>query len=994
MYSNTYIGKKSKARLAFIVILIMLVQLLAPGIARTAPVVNSLTPNSYGIAINNYSSGWTTGNVGKTYEEGEWVSFQLIIDNPQWDGPAELAKIGCEFSFYGGYGAIFFDMIRNISVSNRALTDTEGFPDMTGVAYPITDLGSANIAQNENNEYFFADFEEVVLTEAEIQQQINVSSAYAKGLSTDSVGTRWDATRAWFVTLDQIKASAPDIVGDDPLVIYFQMHLARTSLWNYMNDLDKDPLTPDVPLINSYTFNSNTTAKWGGYQYTPAFLEGATVPGAGNFSNGAPSNSQTLIYDVTGTSTGAKTLPLPAVAEVEGMLDGYKYDNEGNPLEGWEITLRFDLYDIPDLELKTTTDSNGYYRFDHLIYNLIYEVTEVQKDGYLQVYPILGQDEEGMYLDPSDPSYSRDYSHWKVPWDIGNDPSYGNELEGDQRAPVGWSVKLALPDNLMQHNVNFGNLLAAPELSITKSGDTLSKTGDTVNYTFVIENTGNIPLSRTSVNDDVLGDLTSLFPAELAVGATETVSVSHVVTETEGAEDELTNTVTAIYATGVTGITSVTATDTHTVQLVHPDYTLTKVAAPTIGAEGAMITYTITIQNTGDVQLNLISATDTLFGDVASQFPATLAVGADATVITMTRAIQSGDPDPVDNIITTVYQVEGLPNQLTRSDSASVDVVHPALSITKSGDALSKTGDTVNYTFVIENTGDIELTRTSVIDDVLGDLTDQFPATLAAGGQATVTASHVVTETEGAEDELTNIVTAIYATGVTGITSVTATDTHTVQLVHPDYTLTKVAAPTIGAEGAMITYTITIQNTGDVQLNLISATDTLFGDVASQFPATLAVGADATVITMTRAIQSGDPDPVDNIITTVYQVEGLPNQLTRSDSASVDVVHPALSITKSGDTLSKTGDTVNYTFVIENTGDIELTRTSVIDDVLGDLTDQFPATLAAGGQATVTASHVVTETEGAEDELTNTVTAIYATGVTGITSVTATDTHT
>jgi hypothetical protein len=48
--------------------------------------------------------------------------------------------------------------------------------------------------------------------------------------------------------------------------------------------------------------------------------------------------------------------------------------------------------------------------------------------------------------------------------------------------------------------------------------------------------------------------------------------------------------------------------------------------------------------------------------------------------VTLTRAIQPGDPNPLVNTITTVYQVNGLPNQLTRESSCSVEIVGCALS--------------------------------------------------------------------------------------------------------------------------------------------------------------------------------------------------------------------------------------------------------------------------------------------------------------------------
>ncbi len=49
-------------------------------------------------------------------------------------------------------------------------------------------------------------------------------------------------------------------------------------------------------------------------------------------------------------------------------------------------------------------------------------------------------------------------------------------------------------------------------------------------------------------------------------------------------------------------------------------------------------------------------------------------------------------------------------------------------------------GDPVNYTITVTNNGDGIVNRVSVIDTLVGDITAQFPATLAPGASFT---SHV-----------------------------------------------------------------------------------------------------------------------------------------------------------------------------------------------------------------------------------------------------------
>ncbi|MBI2852664.1 MAG: DUF11 domain-containing protein [Chloroflexi bacterium] len=417
-----------------------------------------------------------------------------------------------------------------------------------------------------------------------------------------------------------------------------------------------------------------------------------------------------------------------------------------------------------------------------------------------------------------------------------------------------------------------------PDIAVTKVADPLlSKTDDIVTYTITVSNTGDTELTGITVVDSLLGSLVPPFSATLAAGASETFGFQRVTLADD--DDPLVNTVT-VTGTDVLGLT-VTSTDSASVDLVHPDYTLTKTADPTVGSVGTLITYTFVITNTGDVQLNKISAIDSLIGDLTASFPASLAPG-DSVTVPAARAIQAGDPNPLDNTITTVYQVDGLPNQLTRDASARVIIANPSIEVTKTANTeISKAGDEVIYTITITNTGDTELTGITVIDSLLGNISGSFPPVLGPGQSATAIFPRTVLPID--PDPLVNTVTV---SGTFESITVTASASATVDLVHPDYTLTKAASLSSASVGDPITYTFVITNTGDVQLNRISAVDTLIGDLTSSFPASLAPGESATV-TATRNIQSGDPSPLVNVITTVYQVDGLPNELTREARASV-----------------------------------------------------------------------------------------------------------
>jgi hypothetical protein len=161
-----------------------------------------------------------------------------------------------------------------------------------------------------------------------------------------------------------------------------------------------------------------------------------------------------------------------------------------------------------------------------------------------------------------------------------------------------------------------------PAINVDKTADptTLPAGGGDVTYTYVVTNTGDVPLSNVTVsdnkcspvayqggdtNDDQLLDLTESW----------TFTCSATLTDTT------TNTATA---TGHDGDTTVSATDaaTVTVQPVVPPNTPGIHVEKTASVEnlpvgGGSVTYTYVVTNTGDVPLTGITVTDNKCAPVA-----------------------------------------------------------------------------------------------------------------------------------------------------------------------------------------------------------------------------------------------------------------------------------------------------------------------------------------------------------------------------------------
>lgn len=458
------------------------------------------------------------------------------------------------------------------------------------------------------------------------------------------------------------------------------------------------------------------------------------------------------------------------------------------------------------------------------------------------------------------------------------------------------------------HSIN----LFQPDVEITKDGDTLSKIGDEVTYSFMIMNTSSDDspdLILDSIDDDVLGDLMTEATENgcdtLAPGASCSFDVDYTIQE--GDNDPLTNTVEVHYHPD--GFPNdITDTDNHTVELFQPSVDVNK-TGDALSKVGDTVTYYFTITNTGSddsPDLVLASVTDTLLGDLTTLATSngcdTLGYGESCNF--SKDHVVPGGSDPLVNTVSALYHPDGFPNDIEDQDSHSVNLFQPRVQVIKTGDTLSKEGDTVTYNFTINNTSSMDspnLLLDSVGDTVIGDLTATANSngcgSLAPSGSCNFSVNRTVVGTD--PDPLVNVVTVhFHPDGFPN--DVSHTDDHSVDLVHPELTVTKMCGPDQVVVGQDVTYTVTIDNPGDVTLNKISIDDSVVGsltdgtnpaiDSNSCGNSIAALGSCTIVYHYT--VQSGDPNPLVNEVTATYQVDGLPNQLTRMDECSVEITFP------------------------------------------------------------------------------------------------------
>ncbi|HYG56604.1 MAG TPA: cadherin-like domain-containing protein, partial [Symbiobacteriaceae bacterium] len=107
-----------------------------------------------------------------------------------------------------------------------------------------------------------------------------------------------------------------------------------------------------------------------------------------------------------------------------------------------------------------------------------------------------------------------------------------------------------------------------------------------------------------------------------------------------------------------------------------PGLTLTNAAGSATAAVGDTVAFSMEICNTGNVTLNRVSVSDTLLGDLAAEFPASLAAGACATA-SPAYTVTGATPDPFTSDTTAIYAdpLDHQDSQVVDSASSTVAVI-------------------------------------------------------------------------------------------------------------------------------------------------------------------------------------------------------------------------------------------------------------------------------------------------------------------------------
>ncbi|WGM19959.1 hypothetical protein QEH68_18335 [Paenarthrobacter sp. OM7] len=565
----------------------------------------------------------------------------------------------------------------------------------------------------------------------------------------------------------------------------------------------------------------------------------------------------------------------------------------------------------------------------------------------------------------------------------------------------------------------------APALTIEKTAgapvDTnnsgITDAGDTIAYTFTVTNNGNVPLHDVKVNDPKIGAVTCK-ATTLAVGETIDCAAEapYVVTEEDEAAGKVVNTATA---TGTDpdngGVTSNEDSTETPVTAPAPALTIEKTAGAPVDTNNSGITdagdtiaYTFTVTNNGNVPLHDVKVNDPKIGAVTCK-ATTLAVGETIDCAADAPYVVTEEDEAAGKVVNTATATGTDPDNggvTSNEDSTETPVTAPApaLTIEKTAGApvdtnnsgITDAGDTIAYTFTVTNNGNVPLHDVKVNDPKIGAVTCKA-TTLAVGEtiDCAADAPYVVTEEDEAAGKVVNTATA---TGTDpdngGVTSNEDSTETPVTAPAPALTIEKTAGAPVDTNNSGITdagdtiaYTFTVTNNGNVPLHDVKVNDPKIGAVTCK-ATTLAVGetidcaADAPYVITQGEVDGGN---VRNVATATGTDPDNDPKTSEEDSTTTEIVRTAeLGIDKiagapvdvNGSGITDAGDTIAYTFVVTNNGNVTISDVKVNDPKVGTVV--CPETVLAPGQSvtcSTEAPYVVTEEDEAAGKGVNTATA-------------------
>ena len=622
--------------------------------------------------------------------------------------------------------------------------------------------------------------------------------------------------------------------------------------------------------------------------------------------------------------------------------------------------------------------------------------------------------------------------------------------------------------------------------------------GDTINYTIIVTHTGNVTLSLVLVTDVLVGVNNEL----INIGGiilpedVETINYSYIITQADINTGQVSNQATIRYddvdAIRLTNDSDdpddnsdndnadtetnndpddPTITDIPQINLLTVTKTDAYVDTNFNGVldSGDTIEYTIIVTNTGNVPLTNVSLDDALVGIINQQVGTGTLNPTDSETITLSYTLVQADIDAetLSNQATITYtDFDG--NVLTNDsddpddnsendntdtepntdpdDPTVTDIIRiDALSVIKTdvfndvnSNGFIDVGETIDYTIVVSNTGNMTQTNISITDALL-NITNQVVGTgiLAPNTSETLNYTYTLTQTDIDAGEVSNQATVTYTDSDTNIQTNDsddpddnsendnadsepandADDPTVTDIPHNDrITVTKTDSYNdVNANGVMdsgdtIDYIIIVTNIGNTTLTNVTLTDTLLAINNQAVGTGTMIPSDTETITGTYTLLQVDIDAgsVSNQATISFTDPNNnsytndsddPDDINENDNADTEehndqddptvtdiIQNNTMTVTKTDnyvDTNSNgvmdIGDHIGYTIIVSNIGNTTLSNVTITDTLLGVNNQQVgTGTLLPTAVETLNYNYPITQADIDAGQISNQATISYS----------------
>ncbi|MGL4848101.1 MAG: DUF7507 domain-containing protein, partial [Clostridium sp.] len=518
--------------------------------------------------------------------------------------------------------------------------------------------------------------------------------------------------------------------------------------------------------------------------------------------------------------------------------------------------------------------------------------------------------------------------------------------------------------NVVPTTVNTGIIAGSPQNGIVKTVDkAFADTNEIVTYTIVLKNSGNVAVNSVVLNDTIPTDTTfvtgsvtvngasstdapntGINVGSINSGGTATISFK-VKVNTIPNPNPIPNDAVVNYMFTVNPVTNETApsgslsntvtTQVNTASITNNDGSLTKSVDKAFADINDIVTYTITVKNSGNVAATNVIVKDTIPTDT-TYVPSTLTVDGVANAGNIQTGINIGtvnagqtktvqfkvkvntipNPNPIPNEALVAYGYKVDPAAADRLANGTTNKVQTQVNTARINNAdggLVKTvdkgyesvGGILTYTITLKNTGNVTATGIVVKDTIPNNTSYIAGSSLLNGVAATgdpivgiqalslapnaqaVVSFKVSVDTIPTPNPIPNQASANYSYVVDTVLGTTNSQNNLTNIVQTtisqanirpeDGGLTKTVDKSEADVGDVLTYTIVLKNTGNIAATNVMVSDTIPNDT-SYVASSLKVNGVANAGNIQTGINVGTINP-NAVVTVVFQVhvDKIPN---------------------------------------------------------------------------------------------------------------------